>query len=97
MIYSLFLALLELPYSITINSISYGKELEQNINLVIDKNYSKMEENKVTFEKKKLDRLSSFRFKMNFWLLNKLGLEGFRIIHVVGGVLITVLVYEFIL
>jgi len=56
-----------------------------------------MEENKVTFKKKKLDRLSSFRFKMNFWLLNKLGLEGFRIIHVVGGVLITVLVYEFIL
>ncbi len=97
MIYSLFLASLQLPFSITINSISYGKELEQNINLVIDKNYSKMEENKVTFEKKKLDRLSSFRFKMNFWLLNKLGLEGFRIIHVVGGILITVLVYEFIL
>ena len=56
-----------------------------------------MEENKVTFEKKKLDRLSSFRFKMNFWLYNKLGLEGFRIIHVFEGVLITVLVYEFIL
>ena len=56
-----------------------------------------MEENKVTFKKKKLDRLSSFRFKMNFWLLNKLGLEGFRIIHVVGGMLITVLAYEFIL
>ena len=56
-----------------------------------------MEENKVTFEKKKRDRFSSFRFKMNFWLLNKLGLEGFRIIHVVGGMLITVLVYEFIL
>ena len=69
----------------------------QNTNLTIDKNYSKMEENKVTFEKKKLDRLSSFRFKMNFWLLNKLGLEGFRIIHVFGGVLITVLVYEFII
>ena len=70
-----------------------GKILFQLLIKTIDK----MEENKVTFEKKKLDRLSSFRFKMNFWLLNKLGLEGFRIIHVVGGVLITVLVYEFIL
>ena len=79
------------------STIGYEKELRQNINLVIYKIYSKMEENKVTFKKKKLDRLSSFRFKMNFWLLNKLGLEGFRIIHVVGGVLITVLVYEFIL
>ena len=81
-----------------INSVvGYEKELRQNINLVIDKYYSKMKKNKVSFEKKKLDRLSSFRFKMNFWLLNKLGLEGFRIIHVVGGMLITVLVYEFIL
>ena len=56
-----------------------------------------MKENKVTFEKKKLDRLSSVRFKINFWLLNKLGLEGFRIFHVIGGVLITILLYEFIL
>ena len=56
-----------------------------------------MKENKVTFEKKKLDRLISVRFKINFWLLNKLGLEGFRILHVTGGSLITILVYEFIL
>jgi len=56
-----------------------------------------MDDKTVTFEKKKLDRLSSARFKINFWLLNKLGLEGFRIIHVLGGVLITVLVYEFFL
>ena len=50
-----------------------------------------MEEN---FLKRKNLTESSFRFKMNFWLLNKLGLEGF---NTFGGVLITVLVYEFII
>ena len=52
---------------------------------------------KFTFEKKKLDKLSPVRFKINFWLLNKLGLEGFRILHVVGGIFITILIYEFLL
>lgn len=52
---------------------------------------------KFTFEKKKLDKLSLIRFKINFWLLNKLGLEGFRILHVIGGVFITILIYEFLL
>ena len=52
---------------------------------------------KFTFEKKKLDKLSHIRFKINFWILNKLGLEGFRILHVIGGVFITILIYEFLL
>ena len=52
---------------------------------------------KITFEKKKIDKLSPIRFRINFWLLNKLGLEGFRILHVIGGIFITILIYEFLL
>jgi len=56
-----------------------------------------MENNTVTFEKKWLDRTVPFRFRINYWFLKKFGLEGFRIICVFGGVLITIIVYEFIL
>ena len=51
----------------------------------------------VSFEKKWLDRNIPIRFKINYWFLKKLGLEGFRILFIFGGVLITVIVYEFIL
>ena len=56
-----------------------------------------MENNTVTFEKKWLDRLVPLRFRLNYWFLKKVGLEGFRIICVLGGVLITIIVYEFFL
>jgi len=56
-----------------------------------------MENNKVTFEKKWLDRAIPVRFKINYWLLKKLGLEGFRILCIVGGIFITIIVYEFLL
>ena len=56
-----------------------------------------MENNNVTFEKKWLDRNIPLRFKINHWFLKKLGLEGFRILFILGGVLITIIVYEFLL
>ena len=39
-----------------------------------------MEYNMVTFEKKWLDRMIPLRFKMNNWLLQKLGLFGFVLV-----------------
>ncbi len=56
-----------------------------------------MENNTVTFEKKWLDRAIPVRFRINYWFLKKLGLEGFRILFVLGGILITVIVYELLL
>jgi len=56
-----------------------------------------MDKNKVTFEKKFLDRLIPIRFRINYWFLKKFGLEGFRVIHIIGGIIITVIIYEFIL
>ena len=56
-----------------------------------------MEKNKVSFEKKWLDRTIPIRFKINYWLLKKLGLEGFRILFIIAGVALTVAVYEFVL
>ena len=44
-----------------------------------------MENNNVTFEKKWLDRNIPLRFKINYWFLKKLGLEGFRILLILGG------------
>ena len=66
---------------------------------IIHVNYDslKMENNNVTFEKKWLDRNIPMRFKINYWFLKKLGLEGFRILFILGGVLITIIVYEFLL
>tara|TARA_B100000941_G_C28299410_1_gene445700 strand:+ start:187 stop:360 length:174 start_codon:yes stop_codon:yes gene_type:complete len=56
-----------------------------------------MQNNKVTFEKKWLDNAIPARFKINYWFLKKLGLEGFRIFFIIGGSLITIIVYEFLL
>tara|TARA_Y100000996_G_C22292577_1_gene548740 strand:- start:120 stop:290 length:171 start_codon:yes stop_codon:yes gene_type:complete len=56
-----------------------------------------MDENIVKFKKKWLDRAIPARFKINYWFLKNLGLEGFRILFVLGGILITMVVYEFIL
>ncbi len=56
-----------------------------------------MDSNIVTFEKKWLDKLIPVRFKINYWLLKNLGLEGFRILFALGGAFLTVLIYEFII
>ena len=47
------------------------------------------------FEKKLLDKgIMTFRFNINYWLLKKLGLNGFAFFW---GVLVAIIVYEFIL
>ena len=56
-----------------------------------------MKNNNFSFKKKWLDRIIPIRFKINYWLLKKLGLAGFRILFILVGVAITVIVYEFIL
>ena len=56
-----------------------------------------MKNNNFSFKKKWLDRIIPIRFKINYWLLKKLGLEGFRILFILVGAAITVIVYEFIL
>ena len=52
---------------------------------------------KVDFEKTSMDRLFPWKFKTNYWLLRKLGLWGFGMFAFLYGVLITILVYEFLL
>lgn len=49
---------------------------------------------KVYFEKKFMDRISPFKFKINYWLLQKLGLWGYGAFALLLGVLLTILVYE---
>lgn len=51
----------------------------------------------LNFEKKLMDRLFPWKFKINYWLLRKLGLWGFSILAFLYGVLITIFVYEFLL
>ena len=53
---------------------------------------------KYEFEKKFLDKgIMTFRFKINYWLLKKLGLNGFGVIAFLFGVIVTIIGYEFIL
>ena len=47
-----------------------------------------------SFTKKGMDRLIPFRFKINYWLLQKLGLFGFAFLAFVGGVVCTIIVLE---
>ena len=51
----------------------------------------------VKFKKKWLDRAIPARFKINYWFLKNLGLEGFRILFALGGAFLTVLIYEFLI
>ena len=54
---------------------------------------------KYEFEKKFLDKgiLLTFPFNIRYWLLKKLGLNGFTFFVFVWGVLVAIIVYEFIL
>lgn len=49
------------------------------------------------FEKKSIDRLFPLKFRINYWLLRKLGLWGFGLFVFFYGVLLTILVYEYFL
>ena len=50
-----------------------------------------------SFKSKAIDRLIPLKFKVNYWLLRKLGLWGFAIFAFIWGVIFTVLVYEYLL
>ena len=56
-----------------------------------------MESNTVTFEKKWLDRANNYRFKINNWLLQQFGLNGFGLFAFAWGVGVTIIVYELLL
>jgi len=55
-----------------------------------------MEDNKVTFEKKWIDRAIPLRFKINYWLLKKLGLFGFALFAFAWGFLVSVIIQLYI-
>ena len=67
------------------------------LTILVKNKILKMDNNMVTFEKKWLDKLIPMRFKINYWLLKNLGLEGFRIVVVLGGALLTIIIYEFLM
>ena len=48
----------------------------------------KIDDNTITFEKKWFDRAIPLRFKINYWLLKKLGLFGFGLFAFIIGFLI---------
>ena len=53
---------------------------------------------KYEFEKNFLDKgIMTLRFKINYWLLKKLGLNGFGLFAFIWGVFIGIIIYEFIL
>ncbi len=52
-----------------------------------------MKDNTITFEKKWLDRAIPLRFKINNWLLQKLGLFGFALFAFVWGFIASVLIH----
>ena len=51
-----------------------------------------METNSVTFEKKWFDRAIPLRFKINLWLLEKLGLFGFALFAFLWGIIATLII-----
>ena len=53
---------------------------------------------KYEFEKKFLDKgIMKFRFNINYWFLNKLGLNGFAFFVFFWGVLVAIIIYEIII
>jgi len=55
-----------------------------------------MKYNKVTFEKKWIDRAIPLRFKINYWLLKKLGLFGFALFAFIWGFLFSIIIHLYI-
>ena len=56
-----------------------------------------MEDNKVTFEKKCIDRAIPLRFKINYWLLQKLGLYGFGLFAFAWGFLASIVIHSYLI
>ena len=53
---------------------------------------------KYEFEKKLFDKgIMTLRFNINYWFLKKLGLNGFAGLTFLVGIIVTVIIYEFIL
>jgi hypothetical protein len=53
---------------------------------------------KYEFEKKFLDKgIFTWRFNIRYWLLKKLGLNGYTLLVAIMVAIITIIVYEFIL
>ena len=55
-----------------------------------------MEKNKLIFEKKWFDRVIPLRFKINYWLLQKLGLFGFALFAFIWGFIASILLHKYI-
>ena len=51
------------------------------------------------FEQKKWEKLPLFsiRFKINYWILKKIGLNRLCILAAIMGILLTILFYEYII
>ena len=56
-----------------------------------------MEKVKLSFEKKWLDRAIPLRFKINYWLLKKLGLFGFALFAFAWGFILSVFIHKYII
>ena len=53
---------------------------------------------KYEFEKKFLDKgIFTWRFNIRYWLLKKLGLNGYTLLVAIMAAIVTIIVYEFIL
>jgi len=56
-----------------------------------------MEQDKLTFEKKWIDRAIPLRFKINYWLLKKFGLFGFALFAFTWGFIACVIIHKYII
>ena len=53
---------------------------------------------KYEFKKKFLDKgIFTWRFNIRYWLLKKLGLNGYTLLVVIMVAIVTIIIYEFIL
>ena len=53
---------------------------------------------KYEFEKKPLDKgIFSWKFNVRYWLLKKLGLNGYTLLVAIMVAIVTIIIYEFIL
>jgi len=56
-----------------------------------------MDHDKLTFGKKWLDRAIPLRFKINYWLLQKLGLFGFGLFAFAWGFIASIIINKYII
>ena len=53
---------------------------------------------KYEFEKKLFDKgIFTWKFNIRYWLLKKLGLNGYTLLVVIMVAIVTIIIYEFIL